>query len=29
MRGVSLKSVRYRKRLRIGNSYVLQSSDYQ
>ena len=29
MRGVSLKSVRYRKRLRIENSYVLQSSDYQ
>ena len=29
MRGVSLKSVRYRKRLRIGNSVILQTSDYQ
>jgi len=29
MRGVSLKSVRYRDRLRIGKSQVLQSSDYQ
>ena len=29
MRGVSLKSVRYRKRLRIGNSAILQTSDYQ
>ena len=29
MRGVSLKSVRYRNRLRIGNSLVLQQSDCQ
>ena len=29
MRGVSLKSVRYRNRLRIGNSYYLQRTDYQ
>ena len=29
MRGVSLRSVRYRKRLRIGNSCILQPSDYQ
>ena len=29
MRGVSLKSVRYRNRLRIGNSANLQSSNYQ
>ena len=29
MRGVSLRSVRYRKRLRIGNSIDLQPSDYQ
>ena len=29
MRGVSLKSVRYRSRLRIGNSSILQQSDYQ
>ena len=29
MRGVSLKSVRYRIRLRIGNSSILQQSDYQ
>ena len=29
MRGVSLKSVRYRSRLRIGNSTNLQPSDYQ
>ena len=29
MRGVSLKSVRYRKRLRIGNSAILQTPDYQ
>lgn len=29
MRGVSLRSVRYRKRLRIGNSVILQPSDYQ
>ena len=29
MQGVSLKSVRYRKRLRIGNSKILQSPDYQ
>ena len=29
MRGVSLKSVRYRIRLRIGNSSILQHSDYQ
>ena len=29
MRGVSLKSVRYRKRLMIGNSAILQTSDYQ
>ena len=29
MRGVSLKSVRYRSRLRIGNSSILQPSDYQ
>ncbi len=28
MRGVSLKSVRYRKRLRIGSSAVLQQTDY-
>ena len=29
MRGVSLKSVRYRKRLRIDNSAILQTPDYQ
>ena len=29
MRGVSLKSVRYRNRLRIGNSCYLQRIDYQ
>ena len=29
MRGVSLKSVRYRNRLRIGNPSILQPSDYQ
>ena len=29
MRGVSLKSVRYRNRLRIDSSFNLQSSDYQ
>ena len=29
MRGVSLKSVRYRNRLRIGNSVNLQPFDYQ
>ena len=29
MRGVSLKSVRYRNRLRIGSPPVLQRSDYQ
>ena len=29
MRGVSLKSVRYRNRLRIRNSFVLQPPDYQ
>ena len=29
MRGVSLKSVRYRSRLRIGKSCVLQPVDYQ
>ena len=29
MRGVSLKSVRYRSRLRIGNPSILQPSDYQ
>ena len=29
MRGVSLKSVRYRSRLRIGNSRILQPPDYQ
>ena len=29
MRGVSLKSVRYRKRLRVDNSMILQPSDYQ
>ena len=29
MRGVSLKSVRYRSRLRIGKLEILQSSDYQ
>ena len=29
MRGVSLKSVRYRSRLRIGKSEFLQPSDYQ
>ena len=29
MRGVSLRSVKYRKRLRIGNSMILQPSDYQ
>ena len=29
MRGVSLGSVRYRNRLRIGNSLILQPSDYQ
>ena len=29
MRGVSLKSVRYRSRLRIGNSSILQPPDYQ
>ena len=29
MRGVSLKSVRYRSRLRIGNSNNLQTPDYQ
>ena len=29
MRGVSLKSVRYRNRLRIGKSSILQPSDYQ
>ena len=29
MRGVSLKSVRYRKRLMIGNSVILQTPDYQ
>ena len=29
MRGVSLKSVRYRSRLRIGNSDNIQPSDYQ
>lgn len=29
MRGVSLRSVRYRKRLRIGNSTILQPSGYQ
>ena len=29
MRGVSLQSVRYRNRLRIGNSMILQPSDYQ
>ena len=29
MRGVSLQSVRYRNRLRIGNSAFLQPSDYQ
>jgi hypothetical protein len=29
MRGVSLRSVRYRKRLRIGNSILLQPSDNQ
>ena len=29
MQGVSLRSVRYRKRLRIGNSKILQSPDYQ
>lgn len=29
MRGVSLKSVRYRNRLRISNSYYLQRLDYQ
>ena len=29
MRGVSLKSVRYRNRLRIGNSSILQPFDYQ
>ena len=29
MRGVSLKSVRYRSRLRIGNSSILQPLDYQ
>ena len=29
MGGVSLKSVRYRKRLMIGNSAILQTSDYQ
>ena len=29
MRGVSLQSVRYRNRLRIGNPMILQPSDYQ
>ena len=29
MRGVSLRSLRYRKRLRIGNSITLQHPDYQ
>ena len=29
MRGVSLRSVRYRKRMRIGNPPTLQPSDYQ
>ena len=29
MQGVSLRSVRYRKRLRIGNSTILQPFDYQ
>ena len=29
MRGVSLKSVRYRSRLRIGNTSNIQPSDYQ
>jgi transposase len=29
MRGVSLKSVRYRSRLRIGKSCILQPTDYQ
>ena len=29
MRGVSLKSVRYRSRLRIGRSKILQPPDYQ
>jgi transposase len=29
MRGVSLRSVRYRKRLRIGSSEILQPPDYQ
>ena len=29
MRGVSLKSVRYRSRLRIGKSCILQPADYQ
>ena len=29
MRGVSLKSVRYRSRLRIGKSCILQPVDYQ
>ena len=29
MRGVSLKSVRYRNRLRIGSSLILQPFDYQ
>ena len=29
MRGVSLRSVKYRKRLRIGNSVILQPFDYQ
>lgn len=29
MRGVSLRSVRYRSRLRIGKSQIMQPSDYQ